>query len=84
MKKLSFLIIFTLIFTLAGCRDSACYNKLKEVDSLSENMLNDSAQKALEVIEQTYKIKDGKDRAYYSLLKYQLQFRFQYENGGNL
>ncbi len=80
MRKLGFLTIFTLIFTLAGCGDSACYNKLKEVDSLSVKRLNDSAQKALEVIEQTYKIKEGKDRAYYSLLKYQLQFRFQYEN----
>ena len=80
MKKLGFLTIFTLIFTLAGCGDSACYNKLKEVDSLSVKKLNDSAQKALEDIEQTYKIKDGKDRAYYSLLKYQLQFRFQYNN----
>lgn len=47
---------------------------------LSENATNDSAQKALETIEQTYKIKDGKDRAYYNLLKYQLQFRFQYNN----
>ena len=80
MKKLFPLTIFTLIFALSGCGDSACYNKLKEVDSLSENTTNDSAQKALETIEQTYKIKDGKDRAYYSLLKYQLQFRFQYNN----
>lgn len=80
MKKFFSLTIFTLIFALAGCGDSACYNKLKEVDSLSENATNDSAQKALETIEQTYKIKDGKDRAYYSLLKYQLQFRFQYNN----
>ena len=80
MKKLFFLTIFTLIFALAGCGDSACYNKLKEVDSLSENATNDSAQKALETIEQTYKIKDGKDKAYYCLLKYQLQFRFQYNN----
>ena len=80
MKKLFPLTIFTLIFALAGCGDSACYNKLKEVDSLSEKMLNDSAQKALEAIEQTYKIKEGKDRAYYNLLKYQLQFRFQYED----
>ncbi|MBQ7868968.1 MAG: hypothetical protein IJ355_01340 [Prevotella sp.] len=63
MKKLFPLTIFTLIFALAGCGDSACYNKLKEVDSLSENATNDSAQKALETIEQTYKIKDGKDRA---------------------
>lgn len=80
MKKFFSLTIFTLIFALAGCGDSACYNKLKEVDSLSEKMLNDSAQKALEAIEQTYKIKEGKDRAYYNLLKYQLQFRFQYED----
>ena len=80
MKRLGFLTIFTLILTLAGCGDSECYNKLKEVDSLSEKMLNDSAQKVLEAIEHTYKIKDGKDRAYYSLLKYQLQFRHQYED----
>lgn len=80
MKKLFPLTIFTLIFILSGCGDSACYNKLKEVDLLSENATNDSAQKALETIEQTYKIKDGKDRAYYNLLKYQLQFRFQYNN----
>lgn len=80
MKKLFPLTIFTLIFALAGCGNSACYNKLKEVDSLSEKMLNDSAQKALEAIEQTYKIKEGKDMAYYNLLKYQLQFRFQYED----
>lgn len=80
MKKLFSLIIFTLIFALSGCGDSACYDKLKEVDSLSENATNDSAQKALETIEQTYKIKEGKDKAYYSLLKYQLQFRFQYKD----
>lgn len=80
MKRLGFLTIFTLIFALAGCGDSACYNKLKEVDSLSEYATNDSAQKVLEAIEQTYKIKNGRDKAYYSLLKYQLQFRFQYED----
>lgn len=80
MKKLFSLTIFTLIFALSGCGDSACYDKLKEVDSLSENATNDSAQKALETIEQTYKIKEGKDKAYYSLLKYQLQFRFQYKD----
>ncbi|MDO4310762.1 MAG: hypothetical protein Q4C43_08610 [Prevotella sp.] len=80
MKRLGFLTIFTLIFTLAGCGDSACYNKLKEVDSLSEKGFTDSAQKALESIEQTYKIKDGKDRAYYSLLKYQLQFRNKFKD----
>ena len=84
MKRLGFLTIFTLILTLAGCGDSECYNKLKEVDSLSEKGYNDSAKKALEAIEQTFKIKEGKDRAYYSLLKYQLQFRLQYENGRNL
>ena len=80
MKRLGFLTIFTLIFALAGCGDSACYNKLKEVDSLSEYATNDSAQKVLEAIEQTYKIKNGRDKDYYSLLKYQLQFRFQYED----
>lgn len=61
MKRLGFLTIFTLIFALAGCGDSACYNKLKEVDSLSEYATNDSAQKVLEAIEQTYKIKNGRD-----------------------
>lgn len=78
MKRFFFYTIFSLLFILSGCGDSACYNALKEVDSLSEKMMNDSAQKALEAIEQTYKIKEGKDRAYYSLLKYQLQFRRQY------
>lgn len=78
MKRLFFYTIFALLFILSGCGDSACYNALKEVDSLSEKMMNDSAQKALEAIEQTYKIKEGKDRAYYSLLRYQLQFRRQY------
>ena len=84
MKKLFPLTIFTLIFALAGCGDSACYTKLKEVDSLSEKGLTDSAQTMLETIEQKYKINDGKDRAYYSLLKYQLQFRYQYQNNENL
>ena len=78
MKRFFFYTIFSLLFILSGCGDSSCYNALKEVDSLSEKMMNDSAQKALEAIEQTYKIKEGKDRAYYSLLKYQLQFRRQY------
>lgn len=78
MTKYYFVVTFVLIFILAGCGNSSCYDKLKEVDSLSEIELNDSAQKVLNIIEQTYKIKDGRDRAYYSLLKYQLQFRRQY------
>lgn len=80
MRKPYIFIIFTLIFAIVGCGDSACYDKLKEVDSLSEYKLNDSAQKVLENIEQTYDIKDSKDRAYYSLLKYQLQFRNKLQN----
>lgn len=77
MKRLFFYTIFALLFILSGCGDGACYNRLKEVDSLTEKNLVDSAQKILETIEQTYEIKDGKERAYYSLLKYQLQFRRQ-------
>lgn len=80
MREPYIFIIFTLIFAIVGCGDSACYDKLKEVDSLSEYKLNDSAQKVLENIEQTYDIKDSKDRAYYSLLKYQLQFRNKLQN----
>ena len=33
MRKPYIFIIFTLIFAIVGCGDSACYDKLKEVDS---------------------------------------------------
>lgn len=79
MKRFFFYAIFSLLFILSGCGDGACYDKLKEVDSLTEKNLVDSAQKILETIELTYKIRDEKEQAYYSLLKYQLQFRHQYK-----
>lgn len=78
MARPSFLIIGTLILAIIGCSNSQCYTKLEEVDSLTEKDLTDSACKVLETIEKTYKIKEGKEKAYYNLLKYQLLFRKQY------
>ncbi len=75
MNRILFLLISAFTFITYGCGDSACYKKLIEVDSLTENDLNDSANKIIQIIENTYNIKDGKERAYYSLLKYQLLFR---------
>lgn len=80
MNRILFLLISVLTFITYGCGDSVCYKKLIEVDSLTENDLTDSASKVIKTIENTYKIKDGKERAYYSLLKYQLQFRQNYIN----
>lgn len=80
MNKIFIPIIFAITFIIAGCGDSACYKQLIEVDSLTENDFNDSAYNTIKEIEKTYRIKDGKERAYYSLLKYQLQFRKNYEN----
>lgn len=80
MTRLYIIIILTLTFTISGCGDSACYKQLVEVDSLTENDLTDSAGKVIQAIENTYNIREGKERAYYSLLKYQLQFRQNYIN----
>ena len=80
MNRILFLLISVLTFITYGCGDSACYKKLIEVDSLTENDMTDSASKVIKTIENTYNIKDGKERAYYSLLKYQLQFRQNYIN----
>ena len=80
MNRILFLLIFALTFITSGCGDSACYKKLVEVDSLTENDLTDSAGKVIQAIENTYNIREGKERAYYSLLKYQLQFRQNYIN----
>lgn len=75
MKKLLILTLPAILFFIAGCGNSQCYTMLETVDSLTENDLTDSACKVIKKIEDTYNIKDGKERAYYSLLKYQLQFR---------
>ena len=80
MNRILFLLIFALTFITSGCGDGACYKKLVEVDSLTENDLTDSAGKVIQTIENTYNIREGKERAYYSLLKYQLQFRQNYIN----
>ena len=80
MTRLYIIIILTLTFTISGCGDGACYKQLVEVDSLTENDLTDSAGKVIQAIENTYNIREGKERAYYSLLKYQLQFRQNYIN----
>lgn len=80
MNRILFLLISALTFITSGCGDSACYKKLVEVDSLTENDLTDSAGKVIQTIENTYNIREGKEKAYYSLLKYQLQFRLNYIN----
>lgn len=73
------MILFASVFI--GCNDNRCYTKLEEIDSLTENDLTDSAFKVIDMVEKTYKIKEGKEQAYYNLLKYQLVFRNQYNNG---
>lgn len=75
MKKLLILTLPAILFFIAGCGNSTCYTMLETVDSLTENDLTDSACKVIKKIEDTYNIKEGKERAYYSLLKYQLLFR---------
>ena len=80
MKRLPLLLIITTLVFIAGCSDSACYKRLIEVDSLTENDLIDSACLVIDNIEKTYDIKDGKEKAYYNLLKYQLQFRLKDDN----
>lgn len=80
MARILFLLFFTIILFLTGCNNSTCYTKLEEVDSLTEKYLTDSACKMIKEIEKTYNIKEGKEKAYYNLLKYQLQFRIKYKN----
>ena len=80
MKRLPLLLIITALFFIAGCGDSRCYKQLIEVDSLTENDLIDSACTTIKNIEDKYIIEEGKEKAYYNLLKYQLQFRLKDEN----
>ena len=80
MRRLLFLIVPVLVFITTGCRDSQCYTMLEAVDSLTEKDLTDSACKVIKRVEDTYYINKGKEKAYYSLLKYQLQFRNQDKN----
>lgn len=75
MKKYIILILFAVVLLSTGCKNSACYSMLEKVDSLTELDLTDSAGIIIKEVESTYDIKEGKERAYYSLLKYQLQFR---------
>ncbi len=75
MRKLLILIPTAILLLIIGCRNNTCYTMLETVDSLTEKILTDSACKTIKELEDTYIIKDGKERAYYSLLKYQLQFR---------
>lgn len=77
MSRGLILISFALTFIIAGCGDSACYTKLEEIDSLTENDFTDSACEIMKTVESTYNIKEGKEKAYYNLLKYQLLFRKQ-------
>lgn len=51
------------------------FQKLEEIDSLTENNHTDSACEMIKTVESTYNIKEGKEKAYYNLLKYQLLFR---------
>lgn len=83
MKKLLILTLPAILFFIAGCGNSTCYTMLETVDSLTENDLTDSAYKVIKEIEDTYNIRDGKERAYYSLLKYHLLFRKNADNIDN-
>lgn len=83
MKRLPLLLIITTLVFIAGCSDSACYKRLIEVDSLTENDLIDSACLVINDIEKNYHIKEGKEKAYYNLLKYQLHFRNKEKNISN-
>ena len=83
MKKLLILILSAIILFFTGCRNSACYTMLEKVDSLTENNFTDSACKVMKIVEDTYNIKEAKERAYYSLLKYHLLFRCHEKNIDN-
>lgn len=81
MRKLLSFIVFVVALLICSCNGNSCYTKLVEVDSMTENDLVDSASKVIAMIENTCKIGEGKERAYYNLLKYQLNFRHQYGKG---
>lgn len=80
MRKILFLILPAIFFFIIGCKNNSCYTMLETVDSLTEKNQTDSACKVIKKIEDTYSIKEGKERAYYSLLKYQLLFRYNDTN----
>lgn len=80
MKKLLTMMLFASTLLITGCGDNSCYTMLENVDSLTEADLVDSACTVMEKVEKNHKIKDGKERAYYNLLKYQLGFRLRYKN----
>ena len=80
MRRIYFTILLVGVFFAIGCNNNTCYRQLEQVDSLTENDLTDSALYILNKVGNNCAIKEGKEKAYYNLLRYQLLFRAGYSN----
>ena len=80
MRYFITLSLVTLLFAITGCKNNECYKQLELADTLTGHNLTDSAAYILNNVERTYTIREGKEKAYYNLLKYQLRFRNEQKN----